>query len=157
MTRRYLAYMMAPVSPSNGHTVDENIEIAKHWYRLLRENTADMPVTIICPWLVGILLGDEDSDPAQRDRGLVDCETTAARCDFTIATGDAPALTSGMAREEAACPGPCVDLLDIGRGEHPLGTPTRGFIRDRVQAAMRHVVFAAVCDAIDREEEEDML
>lgn len=98
MTRRYLAYMMAPVSPSNGMTVAQNVEIAKSWYVFLRGMTEDMPITIVCPWLVGILLGDDDNSPEQRERGIVDSETGASRCDLTIAVGDAPALTTGMRR-----------------------------------------------------------
>jgi len=111
MTRRYLALMIAPVSPSNGRTVEQNIDTAKQWYTFLREITADLSITIVCPWLLGILLGDDDSSPKQRERGIVDSETMASRCDFTIAVGVAPALTTGMQREHAACPGSCVNLL----------------------------------------------
>lgn len=141
-TKRYLAYMMAPVSPSNGRTTAHNIAVAKDWYPFLRELTADMPITITCPWLVGILLGDQDGDPAQRERGLVDCETTAARCDFTIAVGQTVTPSTGMRREIAACPGPWVDLLDLGMEyETPqrMGFDRREDIRDRIRQALREV------------------
>lgn len=143
-TKRYLAYMMAPVSPSNGRTVPFNIAVAKDWYRFLRGLTAGMPITIICPWLVGILLGDDDNSPEQRERGLVDSETTAARCDFTIAVGQVVTPSTGMRRKIAACPGPWVDLLDLGMEyEMPqrMGSDRREDIRDRLSQVLQEIQF----------------
>jgi len=144
MTRQHLALMIAPVSPSNGHTVEHNIGVAKDWYPFLREITADLPITIFCPGLVGILLGDQDGDPAQRERALVDSETGAARCDFTIAVGQIVTPSTGMRREIAGCPGPWVDLLDLGMEyETPqrMGRDRREEIRERLRNVLEEIRF----------------
>lgn len=140
MSRPLLALMIAPVSSANGRTVEANVDSATRWYREMREITAAEPIAIICPCLVGILLGDQDSDPEQRRRALDESEAVAARCDFTIAVGHAEKLSAGMAREESACPGPCVDLLHLGREyDDPrwMGVERRREIREQIREVIR--------------------
>lgn len=137
---RILAYMIAPVRPKNGRTIKQNVIIAQSWLVFLRELLEDMGVIVICPWLAGMLSGDDDSDSRQRERALVESETSAARCDITIAVGFGYQLSEGMSREAAACPGATADLLELGRkyGAFPsqMSDRDRSWIRGQVALAL---------------------
>jgi len=142
--RQLLAYLMAPVSPSNGRTLAENIATAKAWLSFLRALTRGMGLSIICPWLASILAGADESSAEEREQGLLDDCTTAARCDLVIAVGYSPTddLTSGMLRERAACPGPCIDLMHLGSTwafPVSMSDSDRAEILMMVRAAMRAV------------------
>lgn len=53
--------------------------------------------TFIAPWITALQAGADDSDPAARDRGLVDCCAVVERCDGIVLKG--PRISSGMQRE----------------------------------------------------------
>jgi hypothetical protein len=72
-----------------------NVRAAGRWLRWLRREFPE--TTFIAPWMVSILTGDDDSDPAQREAGLADCCATVERCDGIVLCG--PRISSGMRRE----------------------------------------------------------
>lgn len=73
----------------------ENAARAGRWLQWLRKSFPE--TTFIAPWMVGILTGDDDSDPAQRERGLLDACCTIERCDGIVLCGGR--ISSGMRRE----------------------------------------------------------
>lgn len=75
-----------------------NVARAGRWLQWLRKSFPE--TTFIAPWMIGILLGDDDSDPAQREAGLIDCCATIERCDGIVLCG--PRISSGMQREMEA-------------------------------------------------------
>ncbi len=90
MTRKVF-YMAHPVSGD----VDGNIKRALQWLAWLRRSFP--AVTFIAPWIAGLMSGDDDSDPAQREAGLVDCCAAVERCNGAVFVGGR--ISSGMARE----------------------------------------------------------
>lgn len=118
-SRRKILYLAHKVRPLEGSDEDleGNLLSAMQWLAFLRKSEPD--ITIICPWLVPLLsgaaIGDDDSDPASREAGLVDCETVVARCDGIVLTGGR--ISSGIARELAVVEdgdGEIHDLLALG-------------------------------------------
>lgn len=102
-------YVAAPVSGD----VKANVERALRWLRHLRR--ADPNSTYICPWVAALQSGEDDNDPVQRERGLVDCETVAALCAGIVLVGGR--ISSGMAREREAviaAGGRVVDYTGLG-------------------------------------------
>lgn len=91
---RKIFYVAAPVSGD----VQGNLERALRWLKWLRDR--DPSTTYIAPWVAALLSGEDDNDPQARERGLVDCETVAARCDGIVLCGGR--ISSGMARERRA-------------------------------------------------------
>jgi hypothetical protein len=75
--------------------VDENLQRAMRWLSWLRR--AFPKTTFIAPWISSILAGADDSDPAQREAGLVDCCAVVERCDGIVLCGGR--ISSGMRRE----------------------------------------------------------
>lgn len=92
--QRKIFYVAAPVSGD----VAGNVERALRWLKWLRHRYPQH--TFIMPWVAALLSGEDDADPGARERGLIDCETTAARCDGIALVGGR--VSSGMAREQAA-------------------------------------------------------
>lgn len=72
-----------------------NLERAMQWLSWLRKSFPE--TTFIAPWIADISIGADDSDPAQRERGLVDCCAVVERCDGIVLVG--PRISTGMARE----------------------------------------------------------
>lgn len=72
-----------------------NVDLAQRRLRWLRLNFPE--TTFIAPWIASMLGGDDDSDPDQREAGLIDAETTIARCDGVVLTGNR--ISDGMHRE----------------------------------------------------------
>jgi hypothetical protein len=91
---RLVLYVGHPVSGD----VDGNIKRALRWLKWLRHRDPDN--TYIMPWIAALQSGEDDNDPVARERGLVDCETAAAKCDGIILVGGR--VSSGMAREREA-------------------------------------------------------
>ncbi len=75
--------------------VEKNVKSAGRWLQWLRKSFPE--TTFIAPWIADILTGGDDSDPAQRERGLADCCATVERCDGIVLCG--PRISSGMQRE----------------------------------------------------------
>lgn len=94
-------YVAHPVSGD----VEGNVRRALRWLRYLRARWPD--VVFVMPWVAALLAGEDDRDPAQRERGLRDCEVVAARCDGIVLCGGR--ISHGMRRELAA-------VVDSGRG-----------------------------------------
>lgn len=95
---RPLVYLAHPVGASTPAGVTANVDSGLRWLRWLRH--LEVTTVIIAPWIASILAGDEDHDPAQRERGLVDGETTCGRCNGIVLVGGR--VTDGMRREVAA-------------------------------------------------------
>lgn len=123
LTNRLVYYVAHPISGD----VDGNIKRALKWLAWLRRGSnftaardalAHQPqtsVTFTMPWVAALLSGEDDNDPAQRERGLQDCEATAAKCDGIVLVGGR--VSTGMARERAAvvaAGGTVVDLTNLG-------------------------------------------
>lgn len=94
MSARKVIYVAHPVSGD----VKENIARALRWLAYLRRT--DRQNTYIAPWVAALMSGEDDADPTARERGLIDCETVAARCDGIVLVGGR--VSSGMAREREA-------------------------------------------------------
>src|SRR5205085_6691951 len=95
---------------------------ALRWLRYLRHS--DPANTYIAPWVAGLMSGEDDNDPAARERGLVDCETTAALCHGIVLVGGR--VSSGMAREKAAVIAAGGKVMDLtGMGAEPPGVHER--------------------------------
>ena len=109
---RPLLYVAHPVSGD----VLGNISRAYRWFRWLRACFPE--VTFAMPWVVNLLCGEDDADPAQRERGLVDCETTARACDGVVLVGGR--VSAGMKREAGAAR-VAYDLTRMGE-EPPIAT-----------------------------------
>ena len=135
MTARPLVYLAAPVRPTAAEiahakacgaigdyavelATSHNVERAWRWFVWLRKSWPN--VTFVAPWIAQILMGDDDSDPAQRERGLLDCETAVRRCDGLVLVGGR--LSDGMRRESAVAR-TVVDLLWLS-AEPPAGPPS---------------------------------
>lgn len=88
---RPVLYMAHPVSGD----VKANIHRALNWLSWLRRSFPE--TTFIAPWIVGIMSGEDDADPAQREAGLVDCCAVVERCDGIVLVGGR--VSTGMARE----------------------------------------------------------
>ena len=72
-----------------------NLTAAMKWLSWLSRSFPE--TTFIAPWIADIQSGADDSDPAQRERGLVDCCAVVERCDGIVLVG--PRISTGMARE----------------------------------------------------------
>lgn len=86
-----LFYLAHPVS---GDVVANCARAARWLGGLMRALPDD---TVIAPWIAALGSGQDDADPAQRERGLRDCERTVERCDGFIACGGD--WSTGMLRE----------------------------------------------------------
>jgi hypothetical protein len=91
MSERRVYYMAHPV----GGDVEGNLKRATAWLLWLMRSGPDH--CFIAPWISQIQPGADDSDPAQRERGLLDCEATVARCDGIVLVGGR--VSAGMRRE----------------------------------------------------------
>lgn len=72
-----------------------NIERAMRWLSWLRRSFPE--TTFIAPWIASVQPGEDDSDPAQREAGLVDACSVIERCDGIVLCGGR--VSSGMRRE----------------------------------------------------------
>ena len=115
---RKIFYVAAPVSGD----VTANMERALRWLKWLRNS--DTANTYICPWIAALLSGEDDADPQARERGLVDCETVAMRCDGIVLVGGR--ISSGMERERQAALFALGSVRDLTHlGAEPPGTHSR--------------------------------
>lgn len=106
---RLVYYLAHPVSGD----VDGNIKCALKWLAHLRRT--EQSVTFVAPWIAGLLSGEDDNDPTARERGLQDCEATAAKLDGIVLVGGR--VSSGMARERDAvikAGGVVIDMTSLG-------------------------------------------
>lgn len=75
-----------------------NARRALDWRNWLRATFDD--VTFIAPWIGDVLAGDDDSDPAQRERGMRDNCALITKLDGIVLCG--PRISPGMDAERAA-------------------------------------------------------
>src|SRR5215213_1939252 len=116
-----------------GGDVEANIKRALRWLGWLQRHEPGM---VIAPWIAGVLAGEDDNDPAQRERGLRTAEETCRRCSGIILCGGR--LSSGMERELniiTSMRGSVADLRGLGAEPPPtwsrvVGTPTRYGMRE---------------------------
>lgn len=110
MTRAIL-YVAHPVSPTDAEmaiasgsistlptmtvAINRNLKRAMRWLDWLRRSFPE--TTFVAPWIASILAGADDSDPVQREAGMLDCLATIERCDGIVLVGDR--ISSGMRRE----------------------------------------------------------
>lgn len=72
-----------------------NIERAMRWLAWLRRTFPE--TSFVAPWIAAVLAGADDTDPAQREAGLVDALAVIPRLDGLVLAGNRISL--GMARE----------------------------------------------------------
>jgi hypothetical protein len=72
-----------------------NLARAQRWFCWLRRSFPE--TTFIAPWISAVLSGEDDSDPVQREAGLVDACAVIERCDGMVLCGGR--VSSGMLRE----------------------------------------------------------
>lgn len=72
-----------------------NAERAIAWRNWLRNTFPE--VTFVAPWIGDVLAGDDDSDPAQRERGIRDNCALIAKLDGIVLCG--PRISAGMRAE----------------------------------------------------------
>jgi hypothetical protein len=99
-------FMSHPVASPD---VATNVKRALDWLRFLRASEPEC--VVIAPWLASLASGEDDGDPAQRERGLRDCEAVIARCDGIILCGGR--VSSGMQRELDAAIAADLDVDDL--------------------------------------------
>lgn len=75
--------------------INANIQRAMERLSWLRRSFQE--TTFIAPWIVDILSGADDSDPAQREAGMQGNFAVIERCDGVVLCG--PRISSGMQRE----------------------------------------------------------
>jgi hypothetical protein len=85
-----------PIPEKLAHSaLKANLRSAGQWLTWLRRSFPE--TTFIAPYLASIAAGDDDSDPAQREAGLVDCCAVIERCDGIVMAGGR--IGTGGARE----------------------------------------------------------
>lgn len=102
---RAVLYLAHPVTGD----VPGNLAKAKRWLRWAQ--TAFATCAVIAPWIAWIDLGDDDGDPAVRERGLQRDEAVVSRCDAILLVGGR--VSTGMAREAKAAKA-TIDLTVLG-------------------------------------------
>jgi hypothetical protein len=129
----YVAHPLAPTSECMApFTADDragareaalqaNLARAMRWLSWLRRSFPE--VTFIAPWIAAVLSGEDDSDSAQREAGLVDADAVVPRCDGIVLCGGR--ISSGMMRERAVARR-CWDLTDLG--DQPPGRAVLGWL-----------------------------
>lgn len=118
-TRRTVLYMAAPLRPTEAEIAAyggdarlallANLARAEAWLAWLRR--ASPAVTFIAPWIASVRSGEDDSDPAQREAGLVDDCTVIERCDGVVLAGGR--VSSGMRRERKAAYDSGIEVTDL--------------------------------------------
>lgn len=106
-------YLAHPVGAATAREVSANIQRALRWLAWVRRE--EPKACVIAPWIAAILAGEDDADPKQRERGLVDAELVASVCDGIVLCGGR--VSSGMQREITAVTragGQVVDLTFLG-------------------------------------------
>jgi hypothetical protein len=93
-------YLAHPVAGD----VQANVQRALRWLAWLRRE--EPTACLIAPWLAALLAGEDDTDPAQRERGMRDNLLVAERCDGIVLVGGR--ISAGMQRE--------LDLIAHGGG-----------------------------------------
>ena len=104
---RKVYYVAHPLSGD----VDANLKRALRWLSWLRRSFPR--VTFIAPWIASVMAGDDDSDPKQREAGLVDDCTVVALCTGMVLCGGR--ISSGMLRESEHAKS-TLDLTWLGEG-----------------------------------------
>lgn len=89
-----------------------NVKRAKVWRDWLRSTFAE--VTFVAPWIGDVAMGDDDSDPAQRERGMRDNCALITKLDGVVLCG--PRISAGMAAERDAWirAADLVGIYDVG-------------------------------------------
>lgn len=92
---RFAAHALTSPTRPDELATKENLQRALRWLAWLRRSFPE--TTFIAPWIASVMSGDDDSDPAQREAGLVDDCATIERCDGIVLCGGR--ISSGMRRE----------------------------------------------------------
>lgn len=134
---RTVLYLAHPLAGD----VAGNLARAMRWLAWARR--AYPGVTIIAPWIAAIAAGEDDSDPAQREAGLVDAEAVIPRLDGVLLVGGT--ISPGMERERAAAIAHGRAVIDFTRlgAEPPLSAATALEMgaRDRAHVMRRMAAF----------------
>ena len=114
MTTRCVLYMAHPL----GGDVEGNLKRAMRWLQWLRRSFPE--TTFIAPWIAAVLSGGDETDPKQREAGLIDDCAVVALLDGIVLVGGR--VSPGMERE-SACHAVVFDLT--GLGDEPPGPVER--------------------------------
>lgn len=128
MSKATIWYMAHPVAGD----VQANVQRALRWLAWLRKEEPE--ACIIAPWIPALLAGEDDNDPAQRERGLRDCELVAELVDAIVLVGGS--VSRGMQRELDAVTrngGAVADLTKLG-AEPPTAEQLDEVFRDAERA-----------------------
>lgn len=116
----YVAHPLAPlpadVAADELHpeprsaALEQNLRRAMRWLSWLRRSFPE--VTFVAPWIAAVMSGEDDSDPKQREAGLIDDCAVVERCDGIVLVGGR--ISSGMAREREHARR-CWDLTGLGK------------------------------------------
>lgn len=131
---RPVYYVAAPLAPTEAqiravtgslHPADRrtaiagalsaNLARASRWLSWLRRTFPES--TFIAPWIAAVMSGEDDTDPRQREAGLVDADAVVQRCNAVVLCTDR--ISSGMHREHGASPGGSFDLTRLRSLEPP--------------------------------------
>ncbi len=97
--KMHVLYMAHPVAGD----VEANLQRALRW---LKWCSARFPNScVIAPWIANIMSGEDDSDPAQRAKGLAGCSEVASRCDAILLVGGRVSIGMAMERDAALARG----------------------------------------------------
>lgn len=88
---RLCVYVAHPVSGN----VDANVRNTLRWLSWLM--ATEPGVAFVAPWIPCLLAGADDSDPKQRERGMLDNLALVERCDGIVLVGGR--VSTGMQRE----------------------------------------------------------
>lgn len=95
---RLVLYVAHPLGAPDPEGLHANLEGAMRWLAWLRRTFPE--VSFVAPWIASVLAGDDDSDPRQREAGIVDALVVIPRLDGIVLCGGR--VSAGMARERSA-------------------------------------------------------
>jgi hypothetical protein len=95
---RLVVYVAHPLGAPDAAGLRANLERAMRWLTWLRRTFPE--TTFIAPWIAAVLAGEDDSDPAQREAGLVDAVAVIRIVHGVVLCGGR--VSTGMQRERLA-------------------------------------------------------
>jgi hypothetical protein len=95
---RLVVYVAHPLGAPDAAGLRANLERAMRWLTWLRRTFPE--TTFIAPWIAAVLAGEDDSDPTQREAGLVDAVAVIRLVHGVVLCGGR--VSTGMQSERLA-------------------------------------------------------